>query len=160
MIAMAAVVAITLGRTARADPGGSAAGRLTDLAWMAGHWIDEAGGSLSEEIWAAPAADCMIGMWRYAADGKPRLFELLAIVQEDGGPVLRIRHFSPALVAREEKDAPVVLPLVKLEGRQAVFEGQGSAGSVRLTYRGPDPNTLVGVLEKGTSREEFSFRRK
>jgi hypothetical protein len=53
-----------------------------------------------------------------------------------------------------------VLPLVKLEGREAVFEGQGSAGSVRLTYRQPDPNTLVGVLEKGTSREEFSFRRK
>src|SRR5262245_27411499 len=97
-IPTAFIVAIALGlsRTAGADPGGSAPGRLTDLAWMAGHWIDEAGGSLSEEIWAAPVADCMIGMWRYAADGKPKLFELLAIVQEDGGPVLRIRHFSPA----------------------------------------------------------------
>jgi len=160
LVIATAVVAVALGRAATADPGGSAPGRLADLAWMAGHWIDESGGSLSEEIWAAPAADCMIGMWRYASEGKPRLFELLAIVQEDGGPVLRIRHFSPALVAREEKDTPVVLPLVKLEGRQAVFEGQGSAGAVRLTYRQSDPNTLVGVLEKGTSREEFSFRRK
>jgi hypothetical protein len=158
--AILALALLGLSRMVGADPGGSAPGRLVDLAWMAGHWIDESGGSLSEEIWAAPAADCMIGMWRYASEGKPRVFELLAIVQEDAGPVLRLRHFSPALVAREEKDTPVVLPLVKLEGREAVFEGQGSAGAVRLTYRQPDPNTLVGVLEKGTSREEFSFRRK
>jgi hypothetical protein len=157
--AVLAIALLGLGHHAGAAPGGSAPGRLADLAWMAGHWIDDAGGSLSEEIWAAPASGCMIGMWRYASEGKPKLFELLAILQEDGGPVLRIRHFSPALVAREEKDTPVVLPLVKLEGHEAVFEGQGSAGAVRLTYRQPDPNTLVGVLEKGTTREEFSFRR-
>jgi len=102
----------------------------------------------------------MMGMWRYVAGDKVEILEFLTITQEDGGPVFRLRHFSRALAAREEKDKPFELRLVKLEGREAVFEGPGTGGTLRITYRQPDPNTPLGVLERGGSREAFSFRRK
>ena len=77
---------------------------LPTLAWIAGHWIDDADGDLSEEVWTAPAGDSMIGMWRYAAKGRLAVQELLSIADHGDGPVLRLRHFDPKMVAREEKD--------------------------------------------------------
>lgn len=76
--------------------------RLADLAWIAGRWIDDSGGNLSEEIWAAPAGDSMMGMWRYVAGGKVRIFEMLTIGEHEGGLALRLRHFDPRLAGRED----------------------------------------------------------
>src|SRR5687768_8345380 len=73
--------------------------RLADLAWLEGHWRDDSGGNLSEEIWTAPSGDSLMGMWRWAQDGKVRVFELLAIKAEEGKLVLRLRHFDPKLAA-------------------------------------------------------------
>jgi hypothetical protein len=135
--------------------------RLADLAWFEGHWRDESGGTLSEEIWTAPAGDSLLGMWRLAQDGKVRIFELLAIKAEDGKLVIRLRHFDPKLVAREEKAQPIVWPLVRSGPREVVFEGPEASGkgTVRLTYRRPDDDTLVAILEKGGKPQEFRYRR-
>ena len=133
---------------------------LAQLSWIAGHWVDDAGGDLSEEIWAAPNGDSMIGMWRYVAKGKMQIFELLSIREEEGGPVFRLRHFDPRMVAREEKDKPLALKLVALKDREAAFEGPGQpAGTVRLTYRRPATDTLSVTLEKDGRSQEFRFRR-
>ena len=137
------------------------AARLADLAWMAGDWADDSGGNLSEEIWAPPAGDSMMGMWRYVAGGETRIFELLLITQDPTGPVLRLRHFDRNSVAREERDRPFVLPLVRHAPGEAVFEGTGTEGLLRITYRRAGPHELVGVLEKGKEPpQEFRFRRK
>jgi hypothetical protein len=146
---------------ASAAPQAAPAHRLADLSWLEGHWRDESGGSLSEEIWTAPAGDSLMGMWRWAQDGKVRVLELLAIKAEDGKLVLRFRHFDPKLAAREEKDRPLVWPLIRSGPREAVFEGPEASGkeTARLTYRRPDEDTLVVVLEKGGKAQEFRYRR-
>jgi hypothetical protein len=140
-----------------------AAGRLTlaDVAFLAGHWTDETPQGLSEEIWTAPQGDGMLGMWRYVASGRAQIFELLSIRQEENGPVLRLRHFDPGLVAREEKDAPVRIPLVKATPDEAVFEGRSTAaGPLRLTYRKQGPDALAVTLEKdGGKPQLFRLRR-
>jgi hypothetical protein len=137
--------------------------RVSELAWMAGSWRGEAGGALSEETWAAPEGDAMVGMWRLVADGKTRIFELLVLREDDDGVALRLRHFDPVLVAREEKDKPLVLRLVQSGPREAAFEGpsvSGEPGLVRIHYRRPADDTLVAALERpGKPKEEFSFRR-
>ena len=135
--------------------------RPADLAWMAGRWIDEAGGDLSEEIWAAPVGDSMMGMWRYVAGGKVRIFELLTIGEHEGGLAMRLRHFDPRLAGREDKERPVVLKLVRLANREAAFEGAEYSGTgiVRLTYRQPSDDTLAVTLDKAGGKEEFRFRR-
>ena len=134
---------------------------LADVAFMAGHWLGSEDGDLSEEIWTDPAGDSMLGMWRYVSKGQARVFELLSLKVEDGGLVMRLRHFDPLFVAREEKAAPVVLRLVGRAPGQATFEGPavGAPGTVRLTYRRQGQDELVSVLEKGGSRQEFRFRR-
>jgi hypothetical protein len=134
---------------------------LADLSWMAGRWIDDSGGNLSEEIWAAPAGDSMMGMWRYVAGSQTRIFELLTISVEPGGIVMRLRHFDPELVAREDKGTPVELSLIAWTPGEAVFEGPavGAPGLVRLTYRRATDDTLTSTLEKEGRKQEFSFRR-
>jgi len=142
-------------------PPAALATRLEELAWFEGHWRDESGGMLSEEIWTAPSGDSLMGMWRLSTDGKVRVFELLAIKAEDGKLLLRLRHFDPKLVAREEKDKPLAWPLVRSGPREAVFEGPEASGkgTVRLTYRRPDDDTLVAILDKGGKAQEFHYRR-
>jgi len=128
---------------------------------MAGHWVGGDPGDVSEEVWAAPEGDSMMGMWRYVAKGRARIFEVLTLTAEGRNVVLRIRHFDPKLVAREEKDRAVELPLVAKGPREAVFEGPeyDVKGTVRLTYRYGD-DSLTAVLEKEGTKQEFRFRRR
>ena len=142
--------------------GDPAAERATveDLAWLAGHWRGEEAGSLSEEIWMEPAGGSMLGMWRLVTDGEARVFELLALVERESGPVLLIRHFGPALVAREAVASPVTLPLLGAAAGEAIFEGDENGKTVRLTYRREGEDGLVAVLEKPDApAAEIRFRR-
>jgi hypothetical protein len=133
---------------------------LADLAFLSGHWVEVTGRNLSEEIWTLPAGDSMAGVWRYVEEGRLRIVELLAIRQEAGGPVLRLRHFDPDLGAREEKGAPVTLPLVAAGKQSARFEGPavGGAGMVSLAYR-RDGEMLEVTLTTAGKSQEFRFRR-
>ncbi len=138
------------------------AATLADVTCMAGHWLGGEKGDVSEEVWTAPEGDSMMGMWRYVAKGRAGIFELLTLKAEGPNVVLRIRHFDPKLIAREDKERAVELPLVSKRPGEAVFEGveYGGTGTVRLTYRRGEDSTLTGVLEKGGRTEEFRFRRR
>ena len=135
-------------------------GSMADVAFIAGHWRDVSEG-LSEEIWTAPEGDAMLGMWRMVSGGKARIYELLSIRQEEAGPVLLLRHFEPRLKAREDKDAPLSLPLVRAAAGEAVFEGKSAAGGLlRLTYRQRGEDGLEATLEKdGGPPELFKLQR-
>jgi hypothetical protein len=128
---------------------------------MAGHWRGGSADSLSEEIWTAPEGDGMLGMWRYVGGGKARVFELLSIRQEAEGLVLRFRHFDAGMVAREEKDKPLAIPLLRWSAGEAVFEGKSAAGGLlRLTYRRDGDDGLMATLEKdGEKPQPFRFER-
>ena len=134
---------------------------LADLSWFAGRWVDDSGGNLSEETWTAPSGDSMQGMWRYVSGGKTVIYELLTITTEPGGIVMRLRHFDPKLVGREDKTGPIEMKLVASKDRQAAFLGEeaGAKGLVKLTYARPSDDTLTCTLEKEGKKEEFSFRR-
>lgn len=134
---------------------------LADVAFMTGHWVG-GGPDLSEEVWSAPEGDSMMGMWRHVAKGRAGIFEFLTLTQEGSSVVLRIRHFDPKLVGREDKERPVELPLVAKGTREAVFEGPeyDVKGTVRLTYRRGDDDTLTAALEKEGTKQEFRFRRR
>ncbi len=134
----------------------TAAASLADVRFMAGHWRNDENGNLSEEIWTAPGGDSMQGMWRYVAAGKVRLFEALTLTEEQGTVVMRLRHFDPAMAAREEK--PFALRLVSHTPGRAVFEGPGIDGLLRIIYE-RDGEGLTSIVERGGKREEFKFKR-
>ena len=137
------------------------AATMADVAFMAGHWRDPAAERVSEEIWTAPEGDAMLGMWRFVTGGQARIYELLSIRQEGTSLALLLRHFDPRLKAREEKDAPLVIPLVRKSEGEVVFEGQSTKGGLlRLTYRKQGADGLEGILEKdGAKPEVFRLQR-
>jgi hypothetical protein len=132
---------------------------IDDVRFMAGHWVGDMGGGLSEEVWTEPSGNGMLGMWRYVAGGEARVLELLTLTAGPDGVTLRLRHFDGRLVAREEKDAPLAFKLVKSGPREARFEGTEKGETVRLAYRA-EGDTLVSVLDKGGKPQEFRFKRK
>lgn len=141
-----------------ATPRPGVSSTLGDVAFMAGRWVDEEKGTLSEEVWSAPGGDSMMGMWRLSVGGKAKVFEFLTMVEEEGRVTFRLRHFDRRGVAWEEKDKPLVLPLVVTGTGLAVFEGDGKNGILRLTYR-REGEALVGRLEKaGEAPVDYRFR--
>jgi hypothetical protein len=129
---------------------------LADVAFMTGHWRNDENGNLSEEVWTSPSGDSMQGMWRFVTGGKVKLFEALTLTREAGGVVMRLRHFDAALAAKEEM--PFTLRLVFRDPGQAAFEGPGSSGPLRITYR-RDGDVLTSTVESGGKREQYSFKK-
>ncbi len=133
---------------------------LTNLQFICGTWrmLDKDG--LSEEIWSAPHGTSMSGVFRMInPDGALHMQEILTISAEPDGVYMRLRHFDAALIAREEKDAPIVLKLEKSGERLAVFRKvSGSASLDTITYRRED-KTLHGevAFAPESKRETIRF---
>jgi hypothetical protein len=135
-------------------------GTLADLAFIAGHWQGELDGGFIEEIWTAAEGNTMMGSFRYVKEGEAVFFEMMTIDTIDAVPTLRIKHFSAGLIAWEEKEEVHLFPLVRLDGREAVFEQ--ADGQKRLLYRRTSDVemsvTLEEVKEGSWSAEHFPFR--
>ena len=101
----------------------AAAVTLKDVAWIAGQWQGEAMGGKFEETWNPPFAGSLMGMFKFAKNGKVEFYELLTIIEKDGTLLLRLKHFDKHLVGWEEKDKSVEFPFVRLEKNQVVFDG-------------------------------------
>lgn len=137
--------------------------RVADLEWMAGSWRGEEEGAISEETWARPEGDTMIGMWRLVGGGKARVLEILVLREDEKGVSLLLRHFDSQLVAREDKDKPLALRLVSSGRHRAEFEGPAVAaygGQVRIAYERPSADTLVSTLERAGKQQTFRFTRR
>lgn len=104
-----------------AVPGDSAT--LADLAWIEGRWQGKAMEGDFESVWNAPAANSMMGMFKFMKDDRVVFYELLTIVEEEQGIVLRLKHFDAQLVGWEEKKESIEFPLVKVSENEATFEG-------------------------------------
>lgn len=124
-----------------ADPG-----HVKGLTFLEGKWAATVEGELWEEVWMAPSGDSAVGICRAIKDGRTFLYEVLTVEQDEGGAVLRLKHFNRALVGWEEKDVAVEVPLVSLTGNEVVFAK--ADGSLRLTYRRTGPDELLAILER------------
>jgi hypothetical protein len=137
------------------------AAALRDVAFIAGRWGGEMDGGKTQEWWSGPEGDGMLGMFRYVKDGRGVFYELMSIDQTAEGPVLRLRHFGPGLVAWEEKDGATSWPLVELAANRAVFEVRD--GRKRLTYHRASEGAMTITLEElengAWKSQPFTFTR-
>ena len=129
--------------------------KVTDFAWLEGHWQAEALGGTVEEIWSGPSAGTMVGMFRLVKDGKVGFYEIFTLTEEGSTVLLRLKHFDPDLSGWEERDETVDFPLVALTEDTAWFEG--------LTYqqRGPDEMQVYLAMrtKDGVREVPFSWKR-
>ncbi|OIN60542.1 DUF6265 family protein [Arsenicibacter rosenii] len=142
----------------RAQP----SGHISDLAFIEGHWQGTHNGGPIEAVWSAPTGDNMIGFIRMMKDSKITLYELFGIEQTEQGPVVRVRHFKPGLIAQEDKDKPDHYTFVEASKGRAVFEKTGDALRVLYEKRAADQFVIaLGRQQDGkwVFKDLFTFNR-
>lgn len=129
---------------------------LQDVSWIAGHWIGEAFGGITEEIWSPPLGNSMMFSFKLVNNGKVVFYELGAITETNGTLLLQLKHFGPDFKGWEEKDDSEVFKLVKIESNRAYFNN--------FTFEKISDNEInlyVVISEEGATEEvKFNYKRK
>ena len=115
------------------------------LAFIAGKWETTTSWGDMEEYWSEPMGDCMMCVYRCVKDGKVVFYEMIVIEQTDSGPVMKLRHFNPGLIAWEDKEKPYEYRLMFLEADKARFERPDK--KTYITFHRTSPKTLKVILE-------------
>jgi hypothetical protein len=111
-------------RTWKLSPGEkSPAASLADMKWLTGHWVGEAFGGKTEELWTDPAGPNMSGLYRLVKGDKTIFYELMVVTEVDGSLVFRLKHFDADLTGWEEKNEVRSFPLVAKRDGAMLFEG-------------------------------------
>lgn len=122
---------------------------LEDVSWLVGSWSGEAFGNTFEEVWNAPSAASMVGMWKLLDGEQVVFYELMLLVEEEGSLSLKVKHFNADLTAWEDKEDYVRFRLVKISEHEVHFSG--------LSFVRIDENEIHGFLalnHEGEVREE------
>lgn len=137
-------------------------GTLNDLSFLEGHWKGTYNGGPIEAGWTAPEGSNIMGYIRMIKDDKPALYEVFAFEQGEKGPIARVKHFKPGLIALEEKAVSDTYNFIEAKKNQALFEKDDV--SVRIIYERRSQNQLViqrGKMEdnKWVFMDLFIFNR-
>jgi hypothetical protein len=127
---------------------------ITDLAWIAGHWQNAAGGRVQiEEHWTGVAGGTMMGMSRTVAGEKTVEFEYLRIEQRADG-IYYVAHPKARCPATDFK-------LTKASATEAVFENPQHDFPKRITYRKTADDSLTATIDggEGTKAMSHAFER-
>jgi len=99
------------------------AATLDDASWLVGSWSGTAFGGTFEEVWNAPSAGTMIGLFKLYGDDGVAFYEILLLSIEEGTLSLKVKHFNADFSAWEEKKDHVIFRLVKKEKDELHFGG-------------------------------------
>ena len=140
-----------LSQTASASQESSLELSLADLDFLRGKWV---GTFLNdreyEKYWTGLSGNTIMGMLRFIRDDDTMLFEILAIEESDTGPVLRVKHFTPGLIGRQERENSDLYRLIETGPNRALFESED--GNTLLDMRVQDGDKHLvrrGRLEDG-----------
>lgn len=129
-------------------PASPDANALSAFAPLAGLWRGELEGDVVEEVWMAPTATNMTGVFRWTAgDGSTRMLELMTITPGEDAPRLSVRHFNGAMTPwKSEAEGPMVCPLESRAGAVMTFKGGERAlalGSITYDLSAGDKMTVT-----------------
>ena len=131
------------------------AATLDDAKWLAGSWSGTAFGQVFEEVWNAPSADSMIGMFKLMSDDGVAFYELMLLTVDDGTLSLKVKHFNPDFSAWEEKNDFVNFRLVKKEPDALHFGG--------ISFYRRDAQTMDAYIvmrgDAGVSEHHLAYKR-
>ena len=96
---------------------------LDDVAMLVGSWSGEAFGSTFEASWHPPSAGSMVGLFKLLGDEGVNFYEILLLVEEEGSLSLKVKHFTPAFEAWEDKGDYTRFRFVKADEGAVHFQG-------------------------------------
>jgi len=116
---------------------------------LVGRWKGLYAGQPVEEIWFEPLAGQMMGCFRWVREGKVWMYEFTQLAEEEGGIVLRIKHFHAAtFIGWEEKDQAKTFDLVEASGDQAIFRQRHESEIVWMIYDWSETGRLKVWFER------------
>ncbi|HEY9773395.1 MAG TPA: DUF6265 family protein [Planktothrix sp.] len=159
VVALAAAGLPAMAESAPAAQG--ATHTLKELSFLRGSWFGQGkDGAYIEEHWSAPVGDSILGSCRFIQNGRTSFYELLSIVIQPEGIVLRMRHFNDALVGWTEKSEAGDCPLVVCTKDEVIFDNNNKEHDVKVTYRRTGPKSLTATVD--VTRDEktttYSFQ--
>jgi Domain of unknown function (DUF6265) len=119
---------------------------LADFAWLEGRWRGEWGPRVAEQVWMAPNAGTMAGLFRLVENDKLLVIELFTLVEKPDEIDFYFRHFTPSLLPWEKSDA-TFLKLANLEAKRADFENPVNGMPKRAILTRVDADTYVARSE-------------
>jgi hypothetical protein len=122
------------------------AAKLSDFEWLEGRWRGEWGPRVAEQVWLAPKAGLMVGIFRLTEGDKPLVIELFTLVQKSDGINFYLRHFTSALVPWEKSDA-TILNLTNADGKKIDFENAANGTPKRAILTRIDADTYISRSE-------------
>jgi hypothetical protein len=139
--------------TVKLSPGEKPApAKIADMKWLAGHWVGEAFGGTTEELWADPVGGTMAGLYRLHKEGKTIFYEILTVSEKDGSLVMRLKHFNPDLTGWEEKNEVQSFSLVAKRDGALQFEGMS------FHPQGDQLTVHLAIEHKDKPVEEVTFK--
>jgi hypothetical protein len=138
----------------QAAPGGDLPpARASSAAWLAGDWVGQGLGGVSEEAWLLPAAGSLAGVYRGSRGGQVTFYELMTVVEAGGSLSFRLKHFAPDLRGWESPERAVEFPLVHTPRSALYFDGL----TYRRTAEGIESWVVIGLGDGGTRPERFRY---
>ncbi|MCO6477744.1 MAG: hypothetical protein J5I94_14025 [Phaeodactylibacter sp.] len=124
---------------------------LADMGWIEGHWMGEAFGGITEEVWTPPLGGSMMCAFKLVVNDQVKFYELVTIAEENGSLILRLKHFHPGLEGWEEKDDVVEFKLVKVAEGKVYFDG--------FTFErvSEEEMNIYVVIQRGEEKAETKF---
>jgi Domain of unknown function (DUF6265) len=119
---------------------------IANFAWLEGRWQGEWGPRVAEQVWLAPKAGEMVGLFRLVENDKTLVIELFTLVEKDGGVNFYFRHFTPELLPWEKSDA-TVLHLGDFDANKFDFENPVNGMPKRAILTRLDADTYVARSE-------------
>jgi hypothetical protein len=124
-------------------------------AWLAGSWVGNAFGMTFEEVWNPPSANSMVGMFKLMNGDAVQFYELMILAMDEGRLSLKVKHFSDAFVAWEDKPDAVNFRLVAVEDNAIHFSG--------ISFYRIDDDHIEGYIvmktKDGVKEEKLEYRR-
>ena len=106
--------------------------KITDLAWMAGHYKGAFGAGTLQENWGPPAGDSVAALIRRTDGDATNMIELIVFQEEGDSLTLRLKQWEPGMKPRA--DGFEVMELVEAADQKVVFRNVGDGAIERLGY--------------------------
>ncbi|MGI9609332.1 MAG: DUF6265 family protein [Acidimicrobiia bacterium] len=106
--------------------------KISDLAWMTGHYKGNTGNGSLEENWAEPEGGSIASLVRSTGGGATTMIELIVIEEEGGSLTLRLKQWDPGMKPRA--DGFQVMELIEIGDKRVVFKNTGEVGLQQLGY--------------------------
>lgn len=126
---------------------------VAQLNWLAGDWVQQADGVLTEEIWTAPRGGMMLGMSRASTADRVRVFEYVRILKGADG---RLRF-----VAQPGGVPPTEFLLSDHAAQSVTFENAGHDFPTRIRYWREGERLMAEISGKdGANAMRWSYSRR